>query len=139
MPPNPFSDKAKKPDDRLLAEALGDAYKLWAEIRKHVAAEHGEAAGEWKFYGAKYGWTMKALLKKRNLFFFTPHEGTFNIGFVFGDKAVAMIEKSGLPGALIEEVRAAKKYAEGRGLRIEVRTRRDVEHIKKLIAVKVAS
>jgi Protein of unknown function (DUF3788) len=45
--------------------------------------------------------------------------------------------KSDLPKAVIEEVTNAKKYAEGRGLRVEVKTRRDVESIKKLIAIKV--
>jgi len=38
---------------------------------------------------------------------------------------------------MIEEVKNAKKYAEGRGRRIEVKTRRDVESVKKLIAIKV--
>jgi len=40
---------------------------------------------------------------------------------------------------LIEEVTNAKKYAEGRGLRIDVKTRRDVESVKKLIAIKVTN
>jgi hypothetical protein len=44
---------------------------------------------------------------------------------------------SDLPTAIIEEVKNAKRYAEGRGLRVEVKTRRDVESVKKLIAIKV--
>jgi hypothetical protein len=44
---------------------------------------------------------------------------------------------SDLPKALIEEVENAKKYAEGRGLRVEVKTRRDVESVKKIITIKV--
>ena len=38
---------------------------------------------------------------------------------------------------MIEEVKNAKKYTEGRGLRVEVKTHRDVESVKKLIAIKV--
>jgi len=38
---------------------------------------------------------------------------------------------------VIEEITNAKKYAEGRGIRIDVKTRRDVESVKKLIAFKV--
>jgi len=30
-----------------------------------------------------------------------------------------------------------RKLAEGRGLRLEIRTRGDVEHVKKLVAIKV--
>ena len=79
---------------------------------------------------------MKTLYKKRNLFFFTAFEGYFRIAFVFGDRAVAEIVSSDLPKAVIEEITNAKKYAEGRGIRIDVKTRRDVESVKKLIAFK---
>jgi hypothetical protein len=137
MSANVFIDKLAKPDDQALVRALGKIYPLWAEIEKHVATAHGESAEEWKYYGPKSGWTLKALHKKRNLFFFTPYQGYFRIAFVFGDRAVAEILTSDLPKAVIEEVTNAKKYAEGRGLRVEVKTRRDVESVKKLIAIKV--
>ena len=139
MPSSAFSDKQVEPDDQKLAPVLGKSWPLWAEIKDHVQAVCGQVVEEWKYYGAKYGWTLKTLYKKRNLFCFTPHRASFNVSFVFGDKAVAMIEKSDLPRALVEDIAGAKKYAEGRGLRIEVKTRRDVEHVKKLLAVKVAA
>ena len=132
-----FSDKSIRPDDRKLAEAIGRAYRLWVEIKGHIQAEYGELVEEWKYYGPKSGWILKSLYKKRNLFFFTPCQKYFRIAFVFGNKAVAAIEKSDLPAAMIEEINKAKRYAEGRGLRLEVRTRGDVEHVKKLLAIKM--
>jgi len=132
-----FSDKSIQPDDQKLAEALGRTYSLWVEIKSHIQAEYGELVEEWRYYSSKSGWILKSLNKKRNLFFFTPCQKYFRIAFVFGDKAVAAIKKSDLPPAMIEEIRNAKKYAEGRGLRLEVRTPGDVEHVKKLLAIKV--
>jgi len=137
MSANVFVDKLAKPDDQALVRALGKTYPLWVEIEKHVATAHGESTEEWKYYGPKSGWTLKTLHKKRNLFFFTACHGYFRIAFVFGDRAVAQILISDLPKATIEEVKNAKKYAEGRGVRVEVKTRRDVESVKKLIAIKV--
>ena len=137
MSANVFIDKLAKPDDQALVSALEKTYPLWAEIEKHVATAHGESIEEWKYYGPKSGWTLKTLHKKRNLFFFTPCQGYFRIALVFGDRAVAQILTSDLPTAIIEEVKNAKRYAEGRGLRVEVKTRRDVESVKKLIAIKV--
>jgi len=137
MAANVFIDKLAKPDDQALVRALGKTYPLWAEIEKHIATTLGKSVEEWKYYGLKSGWTMKTLYKKRNLFFFTACEGYFRIAFVFGDRAVAEILKSDLPKAVIEEITNAKKYAEGRGIRIDVKTRRDVESVKKLIAIKV--
>lgn len=63
--------------------------------------------------------------------------GFFRIAFMFGDKAIAAIEASDLPKALVESVRSARKYVEGRGLTIEVRTAEDAVNVRKLIAVKM--
>ncbi len=80
---------------------------------------------------------MKTLLKKRNLFFFTPLDGCFRIGFVFGDKAVAVVEQSDLPNEIKNELTNARKYAEGKGIMIVVKNQQDVEKVKKLIDIKV--
>ncbi len=132
-----FEDKATKPDNKMLVGAMGKSNRLWQEIKKHLRAEYGELIEEWKFYGQKSGWILKTLRKKRNLFFFIPLKGSFQISFVFGEKAVAVVEKSGLPQELITELKNARKYAEGRGLQIEVKGSADVEHIKKLVEIKV--
>lgn len=132
-----FEDKATMPDDEMLVRALGKSNRLWKEIQNHLSAEYGELIEEWKFYGQKSGWILKTLRKKRNMFFFIPLKGSFQISFVFGDKAVAAVEKSDLPKELITELKNARKYAEGRGLRINVKNSDDVEHIKKLVEIKV--
>lgn len=130
-------DKSKQPDDEVLNAVLGNTFKLWNEIKTGIVKEFGTVTEEWKFYGAKSGWTMKLLLKKRNLFFLIPEEGFFITGFVFGDKAVAEIEKSSLPADIISELVQAKKYAEGRGLRIEVKDKKTVSNVLKLVTIKV--
>ena len=132
-----FEDKATMPDDKMLAGVLGKSNRLWQEIKKHLKAEYGELIEEWKFYGRKSGWVLKTLRKKRNLFFFIPLKDSFQVSFVFGEKAVAAVENSGLPQELITELKNARKYAEGRGLRIDVKNSTDVEHIKKLVEIKV--
>ena len=132
-----FDDKEKKPTAQRLARVLGKSNSLWKEIKKHLKAQFGELTEDWKFYGQKSGWILKTLLKKRNLFFFIPSEGSFRVSFVFGDKAVAAAEKSDLPKELIKTLNNARKYAEGRGLQIEVKSIADVENIKKLVEIKV--
>ena len=132
-----FEDKDTRPDDKMLAKALGKSNRLWLQIKKNLKAEYGELIDEWKFYGRKSGWVLKTLRKKRNLFFFIPLEGSFQVSFVFGEKAVVAVEKSGLPQGLITELKNARKYAEGRGLRIDVKNSADVEHVKKLVEIKV--
>ena len=132
-----FDDKATMPDDDILAKALGKSNQLWQEIKKHLKAEYGELIEDWKFYGQKSGWILKTLRKKRNLFFFIPLEGSFQVSFVFGDKAVVAVEKSDLPQEIITELKNAREYAEGRGLRIDVKNPADIKNIKKLVEIKV--
>ncbi len=94
---------------------------------------------EWKYYNQKSGWILKTLKKKRNLFFFIPVEGSFKITFIFGDRAVAAIEGSDLPEEIIDRLRNAKKYAEGRGIQLQVTSVADVENVKKLVEQKLQS
>ncbi len=132
-----FLEKSKQPNERLLAEALGVTYKYWKELEVGLEKLYGPLTEEWKYYGKSSGWTLKLLMKKRNLFFFAPYERYFRIAFVFGDKAVSAIEESDLPPAMIKELANAKRYVEGRGLRIDVKKRSAIADIVKLVEFKI--
>jgi hypothetical protein len=132
-----FQVKSSKPNARMLSGALGRSYEYWEEMKKALQAEHGKLTEEWKYYSASSGWTLKVLLKQRNLFFFTPCEGYFRIAFVFGDKAVGVVADSDLPARIVQELKSAKRYAEGRGLRIEVKKQAEIKTVITLAAIKV--
>ena len=138
MPEFLFLDKNVKPDEEALSEVLGKTYDYWLEIKNHINKTYGETIEEWKFYSKESGWTLKTLLEKRNLFFFKPYKKYFSITFVFGDKAVAAIEKTVINEEIKESLRIAKKYAEGRGLNLNVKSKKYLPDIKKLIAIKLA-
>ena len=132
-----FLDKSVTPTDAMLSRALGRSYKYWEEIKGSLSGQYGALTEEWKFYGASSGWTLKLLRKKRNLFFVAPCEKYFRIAFVFGNKAVHEVEASALPPTMIKELKNAKRYVEGRGIRLEVRKKADVKNIITLTAIKV--
>ena len=132
-----FNDKMRQPNNRKLATTLGPAFKYWIQIKNQLETAHGELVEEWKFYNEKSGWTLKLLHQKRNLFFFTPCDKHFRLSFVFGDRAVSAVEKSGLPQQWISELTNARKYAEGRGLRIKIKSRKDIDHIIELVRIKI--
>ncbi len=79
----------------------------------------------------------KNIEEKTQPVFFTPFKNYFRITFVFGARAVAEVEKSDLPESIKETLKNARKYAEGRGLSIEVKFPEDVQNIIKLVAIKV--
>lgn len=132
-----LNDKASQPDDDLLARTLDRSYAALQALRKHIRETYGETSEEWKFYGRKYGWQLKTFLKKRNLFFIIPEEGSFRVVFIFGDRAVAEIEKSDVDKRLKDEVASAKKYAEGRGLTVPVGDPSPLPDIRTLLKIKL--
>ena len=132
-----FYDKNVKQDEKALLKAIGKTAGHWKKIKSHLENEYGELIEEWKYYGQKTGWLLKTLKKKRNLFFCIPLKGSFQITFVFGDKAVRAVQSSDLPEVIKMELMNARKYAEGRGLRIDVKSAKDVKNIQKLVEIKV--
>jgi hypothetical protein len=132
-----FTDKTAKPTQNALIEILGKTFSLWEELLINIQTIVGDITEEWKYYGGKSGWQLKILLNKRNLFFFVPGNKLFSIIFIFGDKAVSVIEKSDLPGSIIERLINTPKYAEGRGIRIDVKSKKDLGVIQKLISIKL--
>ena len=137
MAENIFLNKNEKPTEVILKHELGSTFDLWNEIKSKTESEYGPLLEDWKFYSKSSGWTMKLLLKKRNLLFITPYKGYFCAIFIFGDKAVEEVNKSSLPDELKNELNNARKYAEGRGLRLEVRNKVDAEYVIELIRIKI--
>ena len=133
MSENVFLDKTPKPTPALFVKALGARAKYWDELKAHVP---GPVVEEWKHYG-KGGWVLKLFRGKRNLLFLSARKGYFFVSFVLGDKAVAFAQSSGLEADLLEQLLAARKFAEGRGIRIEVKSRRALEQAKRLLDIKL--
>jgi hypothetical protein len=97
---------------------------------------HPELRPEWKYYGAKSGWTLKLFEKTRNLCFVMPRAGELSIAFVLGARAVELALRSTLPESIRQEIRAARTYAEGRGVRVAARTPADLGPVETLLAIK---
>jgi hypothetical protein len=69
----------------------------------------------------------------------TPCRKHFLVGFVLGDRAVKAAHDSTLPEPVLAVIDGARKYAEGRGVRLEVRTKKDRDHVMELAAIKMAN
>jgi hypothetical protein len=60
------------------------------------------------------------------------------VSFALGDKAVQAARQSGLPQSVIKIIDEARRYAEGTGIRIEMKKPRDIKIAKQLAAIKLA-
>ena len=134
-----FKDKKKLPGNDDLAEALGGSCELWRSLRDYVHLKFPAAFDEWSYSSEKNGWSFRIKDKKRAIVYLLPRGGFFKAAFVFGQKATDKIMASPVADAIKTELAAARVYAEGRGIRIDIRAGSVIDDIKTLIDVKLAN
>jgi hypothetical protein len=134
-----FDDKSAPPRDDELAKVLGRTSGHWDKLRAAIAARFEPLTETWKFSGKQWGWTLQLKQKKRAVLYMTPRRRYFAVGFALGEKAVKAARQSGVPAAVLKIIDDAPKYAEGRGVRLEVRTKKDVDIVEQIAAIKMAN
>ena len=134
-----FSDKAVLPSDQAVVAKLDLSYKYWSQIKEYVLERYPDGICEWNFPGKKYGWSFRIKDKRRAIIYFLPRDNYFKVAFVFGQKATDIILNSDISESIKNELAQARKYAEGRGIRIEVNDGSKIFDIKKLVDIKLAN
>lgn len=132
-----FEDRSAPPTERMLSEALGEAAAHWTSLRASLLKDLAPLEEEWAFAGAKSGWSLRLKRGKRNIVHMTPCAGRFLASFALGEKAVAAAREAKLPAAMLALIDDAPRYAEGRGVRIPVKTARDAAAIGRLARIKL--
>jgi uncharacterized protein DUF3788 len=69
--------------------------------------------------------------------YFLPRDGYFEVAFVFGQKATDMVVDSNVDQEIKNNLLNARKYAEGRGVKVVVKNETVYNDIKKLINIKM--
>jgi hypothetical protein len=134
-----FSKKSHPPSAKDLKEALGDTLVLWQSVANFTRVSFPLVKEEWNFPGEKYGWSFRMSDKKRVIVYLLPRDKFFKVAFVFGQKAVDKILQSSISQSIKEELLATRIYAEGRGIRIDVKDESLLQDIKELIKIKIAN
>ena len=133
-----FDDKSEEPDSGELDTALGKTSLLLKSIEEYILEQFGALSHEWKFYGKKAGWTLGLVHNGRRILHLIPQTGQFTAVFTLGERAVSIAHESKLPDETKSDIDSARKYAEGRSVRLEVSSAADAEIVKQLVAVKLA-
>jgi hypothetical protein len=136
--PNAFIGKAGKPTTKEVSAALGASAKVWERLVDELA-DHGADVQEWKSYSPKYGWSLRLKLKKRTIVYLSPSNGCFRVMFILGDKAVKAARQSKFPKSVAKAIADAPRYPEGTGVRLVVKSAKDLPAIFMLAEVKLAN
>ena len=127
---NAFIGKPEVPTDVELSAELGSSRALWDRLLAGLARECDLTEMEWNSYSPKAGWALRLKQGKRNIVYLSPGRGCFMASFALGDKAVQ-------EARAIVNLDAARKYAEGTAVRIDVKTPADVAIVTKLAGIKL--
>lgn len=136
MPLSVLTDKSQEPTDEDLRDVLGKAYEVWTQLINAVAERIGPITQVWGFTSKSTGWGLRIRQKDRVILYMTPQTGKFLVSFALGEKAVAAAKLCRLSPTLLKAVDDAPRYAEGRGVRIEVTGKRQVQGLAILAQVK---
>jgi len=134
-----FDDQDVEPRDFDLAPVLGASQDLWDELESQMKTRFHPLSVNWGYSGKKWGWSLRLKQKARTVLYMTPRRGHFVVGFALGQKAVDAAHESDLPQATLDMIDASQKYAEGRAVRIEVRTAEDLLSAARIATIKMAN
>jgi hypothetical protein len=138
MCPNAFINKPKPPTEPELTAALGAAKAVWDQILTRLDQDLGVDGREWKCHSPKWGWSLRVKRKERTIIWFSPFDGRFEVSFILGDRAMCAARAIRLPKRVLDVMKSAPKYPEGTGIRLEVKSARDIAALMKLAAIKLA-
>jgi hypothetical protein len=136
--PNAFVGWKTAPTAEEVAAALCAKDELWNQLVDWLA-ENGVGDQEWKSSGAKYGWSLRLKVKKRNIVYLSPCADCFRVAYILGDKAVAAARQGDLSKSTLKLLDEATRYPEGTGIRLIVKTTKDLPAIQKLALIKLAN
>jgi len=131
-----FEDGTHQPGPSDIKVSLGKTAGLWDQLISWIGEHYSPITELWHF-GSKYGWALRLKRRERIVLYMTPQRGHFLVGVVLGERAVQAARKQGLAANVLAIVDSAPRYAEGRGVRLTVGTKRDARAVENLVAAKM--
>ncbi|MGE5418313.1 MAG: DUF3788 family protein [Acidobacteriota bacterium] len=132
-----FLDKANKPADKSLKEALGPAF---AYYEKAIKSTEGFEQ-DWNFTKSG-GWMLKVHDKKKALFYVIPLKNQFKISMAIRESEREAFMDDQELFSFHNAIKSAKKYAEGYALQLKIGDEseylQDEVFLNKLIAIRLS-
>ncbi len=138
MSPSPFLDRASPPGRADLEKVLGTASRLWDELRERLAGDVAPIGERWSYSGKSHGWLLQLRRGNTTLVNLVPGRNCFVASLALNAKACREAEKGGLSESVRTAIREGREFPEGRGVRVEVRSRKDLADVETLASLRMA-
>jgi hypothetical protein len=130
-----FVDKAHRPTDKEIRESVGHRRALLEDLMQFIA-DHYKAPKDFVFYGRNYGWAVRFRKRGKALLSIYPQKEFFTVQIILSQSQTEATAHLPLGRKVAEIVKAASRFPEGRWVFIQVRSKRDLADVKRLLSVK---
>ena len=131
-----FTEKNRMPTDEDLRRVLDKTYASWTKLLELVAERIDPINQVWGYTSASTGWGLRVHHRERVIVYMTPQHNQFLVSLALGEKAVVAAHAAKLPAALLKVIDGAPRYAEGRGVRVEIKSGRQLAALARLAEIK---
>ncbi len=131
-----LNDKDERPNDEVLARALGKTKPAWDSFVSFIKENHPSFSGEWRYYSDGKSWLYKITRKKQTVCWVSVYPGMFKTAFYFPDRAGDLITTSKLNKGYIDQFVHGKRYGKTRGVIVAIKKLTDLNATKTLIDIK---
>jgi len=131
-----MSTTVKSPSATELTAVLGTAEIVWAGIIDAIRAQFAPLDLQWKPSKSEFGRICLLQHKKSTLVYLTPEKEEIRVAIVLGERAYTLAMASSIPEEIKKLFSEARPYAEGRGIRFLVKSKRDIPVVAKLVEIK---
>jgi len=133
-----LSTDGKVPSREELVGMIGESQTFWDRLMKHLRAEYAPLSEKWNFSEQNFGWSLRLMQRQRTVLYLVPRPGHFLVAFILGEDVIRVARQAGLHTRDVDLIRKAPKFANGKGVRLEVREGKDLGSIKRLATAKMA-
>ena len=137
--PSAFLERGSPPGGSELEAILGKSSALWAELRAELGAAFAPLDEKWSFAGKTHGWALQLKQKTRTVLYLVPCRGHFVASLALNQNGYEAAIRAVLPASVLDVIRQAPTYPEGRGVRLAVRHKKDVGVVRKLASIRMAN
>ncbi len=133
-----FTDKAHPPTSEQILKAIGAKRSDWEQLVRFIRDEFA-AQGEFKFYGKNYGWAWRFRKRGKSLTSLYPAADSFVVQVILGETETQQARAMRLGKHVRTIIENAHAFPEGRWLFIPVKSRKDIQDIHQLLALKAGA
>jgi hypothetical protein len=134
-----LSDMNTYPSEEVILGFLGKSKAYWKEFVDMLKASFPNLELNWRYYRDGSSWLCKVVNKKKTVFWLSVYDGYFKTAFYFTEKTGSNIRRLDIGKEIIDSYLKAKGFGKLKPLRIDIKSKKAINDLKKVIEYKLHS